>query len=181
MFIHCYDIEHKSKAQMKQVLLENLAHYLQKPASSIKIKRNKNGKPQVDGLYFSISHCRDKLVQVFSENAEIGIDIEFKNKQRNYLKLAKRFFPVQEFNFLQQLNTKDAINMFYQLWTCKEAYCKYFGGVLWQYLADNFLDNNNQLRKNKGDVYFKALPILPDFAMQIATTQKALCEDIIYV
>jgi len=176
--IHTYDTSGQSKQDIKQILMENLANYLNKPCSHIKINTNKNGKPFTDGLFFSISHCRNKLIQVFSTDGdgEVGIDIEYKNSKRNYLKLAKRYFHINEYEHMQSLAKHEAIVLFYKLWTTKEAYCKYRGGTLWHFLEDNFLDDENTIVNKRKEVYLKEFNLYTNYAMSLATTTFSTSE-----
>lgn len=104
------------------------------------IKKSKSGKPYLDGLadvHFSISHS-DRYLAVAVHDKEIGIDIEVINKAR--MKVAKRFFMPQEYEFI--LNADSIDEAFYYIWTRKEAYVKYTGEGLKREL-DSFsvLDN----------------------------------------
>lgn len=143
IYLHTYDVNQLSKNDSKRLLKKNLAHYLNIGPSEVNITYNSNGKPLICGFNFSITHCDNLLVQAFTKHGDIGIDLEYKNPNRKYLQLAKRYFSEQEYHYLNTLDKKRQVDFFYQLWTTKEAVCKANGGRLWYYLADNYLDHNN--------------------------------------
>jgi 4'-phosphopantetheinyl transferase len=76
------------------------------------MKRENNSKPKCDFFNFSISHSKD-LVAVALSKKEIGIDIEFEKKDRN-------FDLIKEKNF----NLEEKPQNFYKVWTKKEAIFK---------------------------------------------------------
>ena len=152
IYLHSYslnsDNKKQQKIQSKSALITNIAHYLKCDVTSIQINYSENGKPSVEGLFFSVSHSKNKLIQAFTFHGEIGLDIEFINPNRNFLNLAKKYFHSQEYHYLASLKAEDAINVFYSLWTTKEAICKEQGGRLWYYLAHNCLDKNDTIVKS---------------------------------
>jgi len=170
IFLHHYQREDNIKTFSRKKLLENLAYYLHKDQNDITLNFNENGKPMADGVYFSISHCGKNAVQVFCKNTEVGIDIEYRNHKRPFLKLAQRYYHKVEYNQLAQLPSEDAINLFYNLWTAKEAVCKAQGGRLWYYLADNYLTKNLNLSPVIKGLNLHFLNTLPNFSLCIATT-----------
>jgi 4'-phosphopantetheinyl transferase len=178
--VHVYNYASKGTVSSKNRLIENLASYLQCQQSAITISKNKNGKPELRGTEyhggFSISHSRNILVQAFSSAGAIGIDIEYKNHRRNYLKLAKRYFHTQEYNYISSLDENASMQWFYKLWTAKEAVCKAEGGRLWYYLRDNYLVEDNTNRKKMINL-IKGLTVMQyqhiaGFSLTIATEEK---------
>lgn len=179
IFFHLYQCDENIKTISRKKLLENLSHYLNKEQKDISIKKNKNGKPMVDGIYFSVSHSRCNVVQVFSKIAEIGVDLEYKNNKRLFLKLAQRYFHESEYKKLTQLQNPEALDLFYNLWTAKEAVCKAEGGRLWYYLADNYLTKNLNLTPIINGMNLHHLNTLSDFSLCIAYANSI--ENITYV
>ncbi|HHL31695.1 MAG TPA: 4'-phosphopantetheinyl transferase superfamily protein [Oceanospirillales bacterium] len=178
--IHVYDCGSKAMVSSKDRLLENLANYINCPQSALRINKTDNGKPELTGVEyhggFSISHSRNLLVQAFSSIGVIGIDVEYKNHRRNYLKLAKRYFHTQEYNYIRRLDENSSMQWFYKLWTAKEAVCKAEGGRLWYYLRDNYLVEDNTNRKTMINL-IKGLTIMQyqhiaGFSLTIATEEK---------
>jgi phosphopantetheinyl transferase len=86
------------------------------------------GKPGIknSSLNFNISHSGDAFAFAISENAGLGIDLEKNNKELNYKAVVKRFFSVAENSFILD-SPDEAINLFFLLWTRKEALLKALG------------------------------------------------------
>ena len=163
-----------TQSSSKKLLTSHLAKYAGIKVPEVKLRYNKNGKPTINELSFSISHSKNVLVQAFTKQGEIGIDVEYINSKRKYLAVAKRYFHPDEYQYLQSLDKSTAISCFYNLWTAKEAVCKAKGGRLWYYLADNYLENSC-LGKDKNMVKsIKGLNILQfseikHFSLTVAT------------
>jgi len=170
--IHCYQRDKDTKGTSKKLLQTNLSHYLKVEGKDLNIQTNENGKPSVAGLYFSVSHCRNFIVQAFWQDGDLGIDIEFKNPKRKYMMLAQRYFHRQEFTHLSSLNNEQALSLFYNLWTTKEAYCKAQGGRLWYYLAKNFLDEHNNIQSEQKGLYIMQLNQFSDYSITLVTQTK---------
>jgi len=170
--IHCYQREKDTKGVSKQILHQNLSHYLNIDSSDLNIKINENGKPSVQGVHYSVSHCRCLIVQAFSQGGALGVDVEFNNPKRNYMALAQRYFNVQEFEYLSALNNEQAISLFYNLWTTKEAICKAQGGRLWYYLAENCLNKSNNIKSTIKGLHIVQLNHFSDYSLSLATQTK---------
>lgn len=84
---------------------------------------DEHNKPFADNCYVSISHSKD-MVAVCKSDKPVGIDIEFMSADRDYQKIAKRFYKGKE---LEYLNTHPSATTFYEIWTKKEAYSKISG------------------------------------------------------
>jgi 4'-phosphopantetheinyl transferase len=159
IYLHIYHSYDNIKKSSKSILLANLATYLNKEISEIELHYNENGKPEVQGINFSISHSKKMMIQAFTENGDIGIDIEYLSDTRKYLRVAKRYFHTCEYKFLHSLDEKLRIKYFYDLWTTKEAVCKARGGRLWYYLSENYLEYNNKQKNRKMTTFIKGLHI----------------------
>lgn len=83
-----------------------------------------NGKPDIEGICFNLSHSGDKVVCAVSEKP-IGIDIEKIEEQKG--NIAKRFFTDNENKYLNEYEGEDKKREFFRLWTMKESYMKYTG------------------------------------------------------
>ena len=89
------------------------------------ITYNKNGKPQLDFCYFSISHSGDRVVCVIADTA-VGVDIERIREVRR----AERY-PLFTREETQHINgCENRSEAFLRLWTQKEAYVKMLGGTM---------------------------------------------------
>ncbi|MCF6319114.1 MAG: 4'-phosphopantetheinyl transferase superfamily protein [Proteobacteria bacterium] len=176
IYIHIYKAQDHPKIYSKRKLIENLAHYLDIEPAELNIQRNKNGKPEVQGIDFSISHSHNSVVQAFTKTGKVGIDVEHKNSTRKHLQIAQRYFHQNEYRHLKAQSPADMITIFYNLWTAKEAVCKAQGGRLWYYLADNYLTSNNTsnntMAKTVKGLNLFNLDNISGFALTIATAGK---------
>ena len=85
--------------------------------------RYEQNKPFADNCYVSISHSGDMVAVCTSENP-IGIDIEKIDDKRNLEKLSNRVFCGKE---LETFKNNPTPELFYEIWTQKEAYSKIDG------------------------------------------------------
>lgn len=82
------------------------------------------GKPQIEGLFFNLSHSGELVICAVSGKA-VGCDVEQQGKApRN---LAKRFFCENEQRYLSRVADDKYDEALYRLWTLKESYMKYTG------------------------------------------------------
>lgn len=108
---HCKKTESFAAAQaLIQMGAENLRY-------------EENGKPVADNCYVSISHSGDMVAVCTSENP-VGIDIEKTDPDRDMKKIAKRFYRGKE---LEKFNENPTADLFFEIWTKKEAYSKISG------------------------------------------------------
>lgn len=110
----------------------------------IEFCKNEHGKPYIKNapnFHFNLSHS-EKMVVLAVSDTPVGIDVEFIRKFND--RLMDKCFSLKEKEYVANRGTA-----FYELWTKKEAYIKYFGNafftnspkdiaVLEKPLADNF-------------------------------------------
>ncbi|HOP21620.1 MAG TPA: 4'-phosphopantetheinyl transferase superfamily protein [Gammaproteobacteria bacterium] len=178
IYVHRYQFSDNIKHRSKEILKLNISNYLNRDINKIEIKYNENGKPFTDDLFFSQSHSQNQLVQVFSQKAELGVDLEHINSQRKYLQLANRYFHANEYKYLKSLNNHESAKLFFQLWTSKESVCKAKGGRLWYFLDDNYLTNKNLLVNYIHGFHIKSI-IEENFCLTLAS--ETLIKDIVFV
>lgn len=88
------------------------------------IRFGENGKPELDGICFNLSHSHDVVVCAVS-NKVVGCDVE---KVKNApTKIAERFFCKNEIEHLEKFKNAERDSEFYRLWTMKESYLKMTG------------------------------------------------------
>lgn len=88
------------------------------------IKYGKNGKPEIDGLHFNISHAENFVICSVSENP-VGCDIEKIRSIKSGFE--KRFFTQNEVSYLDKFSGEEKLKQFFRLWTMKESYMKFTG------------------------------------------------------
>lgn len=121
MIIYAYKGNYKNQ---KDGLFEKAWHEYNPGKPLPQIIRDEKGKPSFkdDSLFFSVSHSHDYWICVFS-HYQVGIDIQYRKSLGNELSIAKRFFSKEEASAVEE-NGK---NLFYKLWTKREALGKYLG------------------------------------------------------
>jgi len=118
-------------AHCRGLLRRHLADLLNSPAQQIRLETSSNGKPQLAEdertLHFNLSHSGSYAAIGFSLTASIGIDLEQVRRDRDALRLARRFFSPEESTAIGLASERHRLASFYRLWTLKEAYLKACG------------------------------------------------------
>ena len=83
------------------------------------------GKPELNGLFFNLSHSENIAICAVSDKGNVGCDVEM--VRRAPLKLAERYFSEHEVEYLEQLDMDEKNTAFYRFWTLKESYTKMTG------------------------------------------------------
>ena len=94
------------------------------------MKYGSQGKPSVlpDGeIEFNLSHSGGLCVIAVARELRLGVDIEEKSRDAEFVELAERFFAPPERNALAGLPQHEVRDAFYAIWTRKEAYIKALG------------------------------------------------------
>ena len=100
------------------------------PAKEIKLITNDFGKPSISlandstKLQFNLSHSKNFLSIGFSNDNQIGVDVELMKPLKNHLEIAKRFFSTSEVEQLISFPADKILDGFYSCWTAKEAVIK---------------------------------------------------------
>lgn len=106
-----------------ELLLEQVLKQYGK--SEDQIVRSENGKPEIEGFYFNLSHAQDYVICVVADNP-VGCDIEAIKEAP--LRIAERYFSERENEQLNSVHTiEEKSEMFYRMWTIKESYLKMTG------------------------------------------------------
>jgi len=90
---------------------------------------NSFGKPRVKGndLRFNLSHSGGVAFYVFTREAEIGCDIEWRRPELAREGVAERFFSDRELQALRAVPRGRWVEAFFNCWTRKEAFIKALG------------------------------------------------------
>ncbi len=116
-----------SRGLMRSVL----ASYLGCRCREVRFAANAFGKPILHAdhgpLHFNLTHSRGATALAVSGGREVGIDVEQRGREVEFLALAERFFAPAEFRYLEQLPYDERGAAFFAIWTLKEAFVKGIG------------------------------------------------------
>lgn len=112
-----------------------LAHYMKVQAEKISWTVDARGKPYLPDSrwHFSWSHCRGSMVFAFSLGSPVGVDVEAVRPLRFLAKLEKRVYSPPEMEMVKKLqtdqqgNSQERLQLFFNVWTKKEAIAKASG------------------------------------------------------
>ena len=110
-------------------LRELLAARLGVEPRAVPLNCNSFGKPSVKGsdLRFNLSHSGGVALYVFTREAEIGCDIEWRRAELARERVAERFFSSRELASLRAVPRSRWVEAFFNCWTRKEAFIKALG------------------------------------------------------
>lgn len=114
-----------------------LGDYLNVPPSQVRFTYGVHGKPTIAAelggadsapqLEFNVAHSGERLLIAVTRDRQVGIDVEKIRPDLDYMRLAQRFFALQEVNALRALSHETQRVAFFRLWTRKEAFVKALG------------------------------------------------------
>ena len=145
--------EHKRRFIVaRSILRQLLSNYLHLNPKDLEFAYSNLGKPsiiqsnKISFLQFNLSHSQEYALFGFSNYHLIGVDLEYLRTMSDASKIAERFFSPREFNLISNLPLEQQSQLFFKLWTAKEAYLKAVGTGLSGSLAsvDIGLDQNHQ-------------------------------------
>lgn len=114
------------------ILRTILGRYLGKQPNQLQFIYSHRGKPALANtntdkrLEFNLSHSHGLALYAIALDRAIGIDLEY-IRPIDALQLAKRFFSDREFSDLFSFPSEEQDAVFFNYWTCKEAYLKATG------------------------------------------------------
>lgn len=107
-----------------------LSQYAEIAPEQLRFDYGPHGKPGLastgtaQGLDFNMSHSGDMIVYALARGRSIGIDVEYEQPRSNFMRIAERFFSIEECEALHAFPERDRPSAFYRCWTRKEAYVK---------------------------------------------------------
>jgi len=107
-----------------------LAAYLNEQPKNLEFQYGEHGKPSVGdgfnriGITFNMSHSHGMALYGVGQYRALGVDIEKIRTDMSFIRLAKRFFSLREYEDLQKLPDAQKKYGFFNCWTRKEAYIK---------------------------------------------------------
>ncbi|WMX12270.1 4'-phosphopantetheinyl transferase superfamily protein [Aureispira sp. CCB-E] len=133
---------------------------------------NKEGKPLMKEMSFSISHSKDLVACAFAPTGQIGLDVEYPRK------IARAHFR-HCFNDREWASIQGDTSMhtFYQFWTQKEAILKANGAGLGQLLNIDIKDATTAYFYNS-DISTESVWNLNTFEIGGSSAYACLCTDL---
>lgn len=133
MKVYFFDISKQKEINKENLPQSVLAHCKKKESFAAanaliqmgaeNLHYNEKNKPLADNCYVSISHSKN-MVAVCTSEKPVGIDIEAIDTDRDVKKIADRFYHGKELAYFKDNPTAD---VFFEIWTKKEAYSKIGG------------------------------------------------------
>lgn len=106
-----------------------LARYADTPAEQLELRPREGGKPELagGGPHFSLSHSGELALVAVCAACPVGVDVERVSDDRDVERVARRAFGPRERAPLEAASGAARRELFFRLWTCKEA-CLKVGG-----------------------------------------------------
>jgi len=108
------------------VLRNILARYLGLTPERVPLKTYPNGKPYLPGskLLFNLSHSEGLFLYGLASGTSLGVDLQRVYPIANIKTIIKNYFSPEEQNILNSVNGNLLQDLFFAIWTAKEAYLK---------------------------------------------------------
>lgn len=113
------------------LLRHRLSHYAPVGPGQWVFEKSAYGRPELAGpalacqdLRFNLSHTDGLVACAITNGADIGVDVEALSRPTPGLDIAERFFSRQEYDRLRQAPAAQQHELFFGIWTLKEAYVK---------------------------------------------------------
>ena len=154
---------------------------------NINFGKNHYGKPylkEFEKFHFNISHSGNFVVCAVDDKP-IGIDIEKIRYIDEYEEIAKKFFTLNELQYIFGKDFDSKLIKFYEIWTLKESYVKCCGQGL-SIPLKNFSININKndeveaIIDNRHNQYtFRKFNIGADYKLAVCSLNKEISNNIV--
>ncbi len=139
--LHARTIKHPLRRSSyiiaRGALRASLSPMLDSAARDIVFETSEHGKPLVRGAFFNISHSCNWTVIAVSKHCEVGVDVQEMREETPIEQIAARFFTEKEnLTLLDERDHKRRRELFFKIWTRKEAYVKALGSGLFREWAE---------------------------------------------
>lgn len=155
-------------------LREFLSYYLQIDFDKVIISYSKSGKPYLDNkinsnLKFNYSHSGDYIIYAFAEGNEVGVDIEEIKDIPDLDELSRTHFSDEEqSSYFQLKNLDERRQLFYKIWTRKEALLKAEGsGITIDLKSLTVLGTNEKITNQAKVKYLNKIWTISDLPLDI--------------
>jgi len=157
-----YQVEQSKRefALCRATLRQLLCQHLGCENSHLSIIKGDHGKPYavVEGeqvsTQFSVSHSDPHGLIMIAESARVGIDVETPKPERDYNGIAKMIFSPSEYAEIRSFSGQEKTNLFYRIWTFKEALVKAIGDGLSTNLSQFEIPSSFRRGSRKGVIEY---------------------------
>lgn len=99
---------------------------------AVHFRTDAHGKPELDldfehGVHFNLSHTRGMVVCAICRGHPVGVDVEAMDRGVDIEILAKQYFAASEHELIVKAPLQSRAEIFFRLWTLKEAMLKAIG------------------------------------------------------
>ena len=104
-----------------------LGTYLQQAPEDLRFAYGTQGKPAIEplgALRFNLAHSHELALYAFTNQREVGIDVEYTARKAATVQVAERFFASDEVAALGRVPIAHQRQAFFNGWTRKEAFLK---------------------------------------------------------
>lgn len=125
-----FEGDRKNFVARRSLLRAILGHYLKVEPSQITFAREERGKPRLAGpdgvarLHFNFSHSRNLALCAVCRAGPLGVDVEQLRPMPEMADITATFCSPQESALLDAAPPEKRLEVFFNLWTRKEAYLK---------------------------------------------------------
>ena len=133
-----FEIHRRCFTVGRGVLRQLLSKYLDTKPERFRLSYGAYGKPALNGehkdsrIRFNMSHSHEVALFAFTEDREVGVDVEHIRTDFASEEVARRFFSRREVETFNALSQHDQVAGFFKCWTRKEAFIKVIGKGLSQ-------------------------------------------------
>lgn len=111
---------------------DTLSHYCQRKPEDWRFEKGEKDKPEIIDpplpLRFNLSHTEGMIVCAVCLDHDLGVDVEYIERNTDTLAIADRYFSPSEVQELFSLgDDKSKRSRFFDYWTLKESYIKAWG------------------------------------------------------
>ena len=128
-----FERDRKDFVARRSLLRAILGHYLKVEPPQVSLAYEERGKPRLAGpdspapLHFNFSHSRGLALCAVSRSAPLGVDVEKLRPMPEMAEIGVMFSSAQENARLNAAPPEERLEVFFRLWTRKEAYLKATG------------------------------------------------------
>ena len=119
-----------------------LSSYLGMKPAQVRFHYGPNGKPALKAgahgktVQFNLSHSQDVALYAICCNRQVGVDVEYIQTVPEADRIAEDFFSPHESAMIHACSEEHKMDLFFHMWTYKEAYLKASGEGLTRPLTE---------------------------------------------